>query len=65
MADEKLIKLQHFFEADIRIKKEMISIAPPNDYLDKNSISKYTDEVYDFLIYTFSEFKCIASDIFG
>ena len=65
MQDDKLIKLQHFFEADIRIKKEMISIAPPNDYLDKNSINKYTDEVYDFLIYTFSEFKCIASDIFG
>lgn len=64
MADEKIIKLQHFFEVDIRIKKEMISIAPPtnNQYIDNE---RYADSINDFLIYTFSELKCIASDLFG
>lgn len=65
MIDEKLIKLQHFLEVDMRIKKEMVNITPPNDYLDELSISKYADKVDDFLLYTFSELKCIAKDIFG
>ena len=27
--NEQLIKLQHFFESDMQIKKEMYRIAPP------------------------------------
>lgn len=67
MIDEKMIKLQHFFEADTRIKKEMLNSAPPNDeqYIDKESISEYVENTNDSLIYIFSELKCIASDIFG
>ena len=67
MTDEKLIKLQHFFEADVRIKKEMLNMSPPTNegYLDEHSISKYVEDVNDSLIYIFSELKCIASDIFG
>jgi len=67
MLDEKLIKLQHFLEVDMKIKKEMVNITPPNDYqyTDELSISKYADKVDDFLLYTFSELKCIARDIFG
>ena len=66
MVDQKLIKLQHFFEVDMKVKKEMLNIAPPSDnqYIDEASINKYTDCIYDSLIYMFSELKCIASDIF-
>lgn len=64
MVNENLLKLQHFFEVDLKIKKEMNNIAPPRDgqYVD---IEKYSDSLNDFLIYIFSELKCITSDIFG
>lgn len=64
MIDSKLMKLQHFFEADLMIKKEMLNIAPPSDdqYYD---VVKYSNKVNDFLDYIFSELKCISSDIFG
>lgn len=62
-----LIKLQHFFEVDTKIKKEMYNNVPPseNGYLDNNSLCKYTDELENSLIYIFSELKCISLDIFG
>lgn len=64
MPDENLINLQHFFEADVKIKKEMVASAPPgiNQYVD---INKYSDTVNDSLIYIFAELKSMASDIFG
>lgn len=64
MTDELLIKLQHFFEVDLKIKKELLNMTPPSDdqYYD---IEKYIDNVNDSLIYIFSELKCITSDIFG
>ena len=31
MVDERLIKLQHFFEVDLKIKKEMLNIAPASN----------------------------------
>lgn len=64
---KQIIMLQHFFEADMRMKKEMLKIAPPDDsgFIDQDSLIKYTDAVEDFLIYTFSELKCIALDLFG
>ena len=65
MLNEKIIKLQHFFEADIKIKKEMFKVAPPTEYTDFGSVSKYTEDLDDFLMYAFSELKCVASDIFG
>ena len=67
MLDEKLIKLQHFFESDLKIKKEMYDMAPlgDNQYVDELSVEKYTDKINDSLIYMFSELKCIALDIFG
>lgn len=66
MSDEKIIKLQHFFEIDIRIKKGMYNMAPSNiQYFDESTIQKYTDELNDLLIYIFCELKCAAIDIFG
>ena len=62
--DEMLIKLQHFFESDMRIKKEMYNMAPPHDS-QVIDIERYTDSVNDSLIYIFSELKCVALDLFG
>lgn len=67
MEDEKLIKLQHFFSVDVRIKKEIYDIAPQGigEYIDEVSVSKYTDKLNDSLMYIFNELKCVALDIFG
>ncbi len=66
MNDERLIKLQHFFESDVRIKKAMYNMAPTTlQYFDEDSMSKYTNDVYDTLLYIFSELKSIALDLFG
>ena len=64
MVDAKLLKLQHFFEVDFKIKKEMLDIAPPSDSLYAD-VEKYSNSVNDSLIYIFSELKCITADIFG
>ena len=67
MKNDLLIKLQHFFTVDMRIKKEMYDMVPPDNesYLDKDSICKYVDNLNDSLIYIFSELKCFCSDIFA
>lgn len=67
MNEDGIIKLQHFFAVDTKIKKEMYAICPPNDggYLDNNSLIKYTDSLNESLIYMFSELKCIVIDLFG
>lgn len=66
MDDIKIIKLQHFFQVDFEIKKEMYRLAPSNlEYYDELSIQKYTDELDDLLTYIFSELKCVTLDIFG
>lgn len=65
MDDIKIIKLQHFFQVDLAIKKEMYRLAPSNlKYYDELSIQKYTDELDDLLTYIFSELKCVTLDIF-
>ena len=55
MEKDLLIKLQHFFEVDLKLKKDMISIAPSKEfqYSAESAISKYTDSINDFLEYTF------------
>lgn len=65
--EKQIIMLQHFFEADTRIKKDMLKIAPPDNsgFLDSDSMVKYTDLVEDTLVYIFSELKCIVVDLFG
>ena len=42
MPNELMIKLQHFFEADVRVKREMYVMAPPNacEAVDEESIKK-------------------------
>ena len=65
MSDENLILFQHFMEADMRIKRELIKAAPPTDYLDRESIVQYLDVLFDALDYMFAELKCMALDIFG
>ncbi len=66
MDNNLLIKLQHFFAADVKLKKEMYNMVPPGNegYLDKNSICEYNNYLNDSLIYIFSELKCITNDIF-
>ena len=66
MDEEKLIKLEHFFEVDVRIKKLMYDVAPSNiKYFDEYTMRGYRYELRDMLTYIFSELKCIAIDIFG
>lgn len=67
MDNEKIIKLQHFFSVDTKIKKEIYDIAPQslNGYIDETSISEYTDKLNASLIYILSELKCVALDVFG
>ena len=67
MSEQNLVKLQHFFEVDMRIKTEMYNMAPPADgqYLDEDTLCRYTDKVDNSLRYIFSELKCIATDVFG
>lgn len=62
-----MIKLQHFFEADVRIKKDMYNVAfqSTNGYIDENSALDYSNRLNDFLMYAFSELRCIVSDVFG
>ena len=63
--DENLILFQHFMSADMRIKNEILRMAPPTDYYDQDSLVKYLDRLYDSLDFVFSELKCVALDIFG
>ena len=67
MDNERMIKLQHFFSVDVKIKKELFDIAPQSldRYMDEESVSKYTDKLNDSLIYIFNELKCVTLDIFG
>ena len=67
MDNEKIIKLQHLFSVDTKIKKEIYDIAPQslNGYIGETSISEYTDKLNDSLIYILSELKCVALDVFG
>ena len=62
MQNNNLLKIQHFFESDLKIKNEMIKICPPND---NEYIDKYTDTVNESLIFIFNELKRIVSDFFG
>ena len=64
MDETKLIKLQHFFEADMKLKKEMYQSAPPAP--DKLvDVEKYADSLYESLLYIFSELKCVSLDLYG
>lgn len=63
--DENLIKFQHFMSVDMRIKDEILKMAPPTDYYDRDSLVKYLDGLYDSLEFVFSELKCVALDMFG
>ena len=57
-------KLNHFFEANMNIKKAMANSAPPGifQYFDEE---KYTDKLEENLKYMFSELKGIVKDFFG
>ena len=67
MENQSLIILEHFFNVDTQIKKEMYEMVPPNNeqFLDDESICKYADKLNETIIYIFSELKCIARDVFG
>ena len=62
-----MVKLQHFFEADVRIKKDMYNVAfqSTNGYIGENSALEYSNRLSDFLIYVFSELRCIVSDVYN
>lgn len=59
--------LQHFFDIDNKIKKGMYYNVPPanNGYLDNDTMCRYTDNLQEFLKYTFSELKNSSIYIFG
>ena len=59
-----LDNMQHFFEQDIKLKKEIYNMCPPSDYIDEDSLMKYTDNLQESINYIFSEFKRIAADFF-
>lgn len=64
--DNIIIRLEHFFQVDVEIKKGMYNLVPSTlEYYDESSIQKYTDKLDQFLTYVFSELKCIALDVFG
>ena len=64
--DSIIIKLNHFFQVDLKIKKGMYDLSPSNlNYSDELSVQKYTDRLDDLLEYVFCELKCITLDIFG
>jgi len=64
--DNTIIRLEHFFQVDLEIKKGMYDLVPSNiEYYDELSVQKYTDKLDEFLTYAFSEVKCITLDIFG
>ena len=67
MSNEFLLRVQHFFEVDSKIKREMYNMDPPVDLekLDNSVVHSYADDLNDFLNYAFSELKCIAVDICG
>ena len=64
--DDNLIKLQHFFIVNQRIKEEMYNSCPPTYDVpqDEESIIKYCDDLYKTLRYILCELKCISSDFF-
>ncbi len=64
MPNDNMIKLEHFFMVDKKIKEEMVAISPPTDYLDTESLIKYTDKLYDSLNYIFIELRCVVKDLF-
>ena len=64
MNEETLLKLQHFFVADMKLKKELYLDAP-NNWVGEDSLIEYTDKLYESLLYIFGELKCISNDIFG
>lgn len=65
--EQNLLKLQHLFEVDTRLKKEMYDMVPPSDegFIDERSIIEYTDKLDDSLKYIFTELKCISNDFLG
>lgn len=67
MNKDTIVKLEHFFTVDKKIKEEMYKMCPPdyNGYLDDDSLIKYIDNGYEALDYIFSELKCVAKDLFG
>lgn len=67
MENNAMIKLEHFFLVDTKIKKEMYDICPPNinGYLDKDSMIEYTDRLSNSLVYIFNEIKGVTVDLFG
>ena len=65
--DESLAKLQHFFAADLKLKKSIFNINPSTckDYPSSYHIVRYMDDTFLELDYICAELKCISSDFFG
>lgn len=65
MLDINLDKLQRFFKLDAKIKNGMYYNVPSVNYLDEETICKYTDKLDSFLKSSFKELKEITIEIFG
>lgn len=55
--------LKNFFKKDVKIKKEMINIAPTEDLVDEESKIKYLDQMEDFLNDTSTELKLVLKQL--
>ncbi len=63
MNNDKMVKLQHFFQVDMEIKKRMYKLAPNVlESQDDESFKEYVYNFYEALNYVFTELKCVAVD---
>lgn len=57
---DNIMFLKHFFEVDLKIKKEMFNMAPDERFKDNDSLVKYVDDLDEKITYIFTELKEIS-----
>ncbi len=57
---DNIMFLKHFFEVDLKIKKEMFNMAPDERFKDNDSLVKYVNDLDEKITYIFTELKEIS-----
>ena len=57
---DNIMFLKHFFEVDLKIKKEIFNMAPDERFKDNDSLVKYVDDLDEKITYIFTELKEIS-----
>lgn len=52
---DNIVFLKHFFEVDLKLKKEMFNMAPDERFKDNDSLVKYVDDLDEKITYIFTE----------